>query len=109
MSEKRWPRERYGIKTRPVMYYCIAHHRWEPLDEETLADSSLCDFCCFHKPYPLGHDDEYWEEGWDEFECEYGDDGRVSHREIYSRRMKEKEVETDDDELIIDYVDLTKG
>jgi hypothetical protein len=79
--------------------------------------NDLCDFCCFHKPCPLGHDEPYWEEGWDEFAAEVEDgnsrggdrDVRVSYRDRYRRNESkdEDEDEVGGSDMIIDYLDLT--
>jgi len=91
-----------------VLYYCPTHKSWEALTEQTLADESLCEFCCFHKPCPMGHSDEYWEEGWDEFAADYGDEKKEGYREKWQSRTRDNQnVVKDEDVLIIDYLDLT--
>ena len=111
-SANYWPREKTGIRTKPVLYYCASHRRWEPLTDESLSND-LCDFCCFHKPCPLGHDEPYWEEGWDEFAAEVEDgngegrDVRESYRDRYRRNEKENKDEEMGSDMIIDYLDLT--
>lgn len=103
-----WPSNQTGIRTKPVLYYCPTHKRWEPLTDAALEDKSLCDFCCFHKPCPMGHGDEYWEEGWDEFAAEVeeaGDGLREQYGEKY-RRQRDKDTGSEG-VVIIDYLDLT--